>query len=358
VASQLSSTDVDKVLRESWAAYRTHFIKPDGRVFDPEEDESTTSEGQSYAMLRSAYIDDQDTFEKLWSWTKQNLKRSDGKLFAWKWGNKTDGSVGVLDGNTASDADEDIALALIIGGTRWNRPELVAEAKKLLGQIWDIDVIVKKSKAYFGPGNWAKEMDQPILNPSYFAPYAYRLFAKIDREHNWPSVVDTSYDVLNQTASLSRLSLPPDWCNLDLNTGKITFEMDSEKSDYFMDAIRVPWRISLDWQWNHDIRAKIYLSQLYFLVDCWTQIRTISGPISAAGVMRTNKESLAGFCCILPLFAMLVPETAQQVLQEKISSQYYGGLWNPDTDYYGQNWAWFGLASMYNKLDCPKLTAQ
>src|ERR1700676_3344983 len=90
MAAQFSSADVDNLLHESWSAYREHFIRSDGRVVDP-DGEKTTSEGQSYALLRAAFLDDRDTFGKVWSWTKQNLTRSDGQSFAWKWGTKCDG---------------------------------------------------------------------------------------------------------------------------------------------------------------------------------------------------------------------------------------------------------------------------
>jgi endoglucanase len=317
--------------------------------------EMTTSEGQSYALLRAAFMDDQDTFAKAWSWTKQNLQRSDGQLFAWKWGKKCDGTLGVLSELTASDADEDIALALIVAGSRWHRTELLHEAVRLLGQIWQLDVIETDKGAYMGPGDWAKHMEQPMLNPSYFAPYAYRLFAAIDQKHNWSSIIETSYDVLDQTSDQSRLGLPPDWCELSAKTGKVSLFVNSNKSDYSMDAIRVPWRICLDWNWNQDARARAYLSRLSFLQDSWSQTRTIYNAYSPAGVLRNRDDSLAGFCCILPLFAMFTPEMAEQVLQERVLSQYYGGLWNPSTDYYSQNWAWFGIALMHNKLQCPSV---
>src|SRR5207247_11293939 len=98
----------DPVLVKSWEFYTRRFIV-DGRVVDTKTEWSTTSEGQSYAMLRAVYIDDRPTFDRVWSWTKGNLQvRGDG-LFSWHWGDRGDGTSGVLDANSATDADEDIA---------------------------------------------------------------------------------------------------------------------------------------------------------------------------------------------------------------------------------------------------------
>lgn len=353
-AEAINDKKIDLLLRESWNAYRKHFIRPDGRVVDPDGD-ITTSEAQAYALLRAAFMNDQDTFTKVLLWTKRHLIRPDGQLFAWKWGERYDKSMGVLDEKSAADADEDIALALLIAACRWHNPELFSDAKRLIKEIWRLEVISANGKFYLGPGDWAKDMDKPQLNPSYFAPYAYRLFAQVDKDHDWLTVLNTSYSVLNRASDASRLALPPDWCELDRATGAVSVDMQSKESDYSYDAIRVPWRICLDWQWNHDPQAKAYLSRLSFLADSWSQTRTIRSAYAATGVMREFGEPLSGFACVLPLFALIAPEMAQEVLQERIDAQYYNGLWRLEDDYYGQNWAWFGIALMFNRLDCPKI---
>jgi endoglucanase len=201
-------------------------------------------------------------------------------------------------------------------------------------------------------------MSEPMLNPSYFAPYKYRIFAKLDCQHNWLSVVDTSYDVLNQASNLSRIKLPPDWCTLSPDTGKVSINENDKNSDYSYDAIRVPWRISLDWQWNHEIRAKNYLKRLSFLQQTWKQKHTIYASYTARGVPRERASSLASFGCILPQFAILAPDMAQQILRERLIPQYNHGLWHQQDDYYGQNWAWFGIALMFDKLNTPQFPSK
>ena len=97
-----------------WSFYKQTYIQ-NGRVVSLDENGITTSEGQGYAMLRAVWSNDRATFNTVWAWTKQQLQVRDDKLFAWKWKGT------VLDRNSATDADTDIALALILAaGPRGN----------------------------------------------------------------------------------------------------------------------------------------------------------------------------------------------------------------------------------------------
>src|SRR3989338_4521076 len=63
------------ILSSSWEKYKNKFINFDGRIIDYSIGDVTTSEGQSYALLRSVWIDDKENFDLVWKWTKENLKR-------------------------------------------------------------------------------------------------------------------------------------------------------------------------------------------------------------------------------------------------------------------------------------------
>src|SRR5690606_20916649 len=92
----------------AWNYYKANFIQSYGQVVDPQGDDLTTSEGQSYAMLRAALMNDEVAFKGLWLWTQHHLQhRVDDKLISWRWqdGRQTDS-------NNATDADIDIALSL------------------------------------------------------------------------------------------------------------------------------------------------------------------------------------------------------------------------------------------------------
>ncbi len=65
-----------------WGTYKKEYIS-NGRAIDRQRGDITTSEGQSYSMLRAVWLDDRSSFDESWEWTKTNLKRSDDHLFAW-----------------------------------------------------------------------------------------------------------------------------------------------------------------------------------------------------------------------------------------------------------------------------------
>src|SRR3989344_697697 len=162
------------VVETIWVSYRDK-IQKDGRTLDRERNYLTTSEGQSYSLLRSVWMDDKDTFDRVLKWTNHNLRKRDGdRLFSWLWGQNPNGHWDVLreEGgiNTASDADQDIALALIFANKRWNQSHYMEQAREVLADIWRAEVVTINGRPYLTAGNWAKQENQPTLNPSYFSP--------------------------------------------------------------------------------------------------------------------------------------------------------------------------------------------
>ncbi|MEM6754289.1 MAG: glycosyl hydrolase family 8, partial [Cyanobacteria bacterium P01_C01_bin.38] len=286
-----ASTPNRELLVESWDSYRRRFIQRDGRVIDYEASDRSTSEGQAYAMLRAVLIDDAATFALTLNWGENNLRRfKDDKpvdnLWAWKWGRTSDGSWGAIDANFASDGDIDAITALILASRRWNRPEYLKLAKTKLEDLWKYSTVVgSENKRYLLPGPKAAFVKDSsiILNPSYFAPYAFRLFAQVDSERDWLSLVDTSYEVLEDSTQLSTVNLPSDWVALSAETGKYQPLPDNSpiKSVYSFDAFRVWWRIALDASWFNSSRATSYLEKsMQHPLDLWREQSSIPARIN------------------------------------------------------------------------------
>ena len=80
-------------------------------------------------------MDDRSSFDTVWRWTVANLQvRGDG-LFASLWGGG-----GVQDHNTATDADLDIALALLFAARRFGDSALPQAALGVLAGMWQHDI--------------------------------------------------------------------------------------------------------------------------------------------------------------------------------------------------------------------------
>ncbi|NJP10496.1 MAG: glycosyl hydrolase [Leptolyngbyaceae cyanobacterium RU_5_1] len=340
-------------LQQSWVAYRQRFIQGDGRVIDREQGDRSTSEGQAYAILRAVLINDRDTFTRALTWAETNLVRKDesGKqidqLWAWKWGNSGQGWK-ILDQNFASDADVDVAFALILAARRWNCPAYLPFARAKLNDIWNHSTGQVGNQRYLLPGPTQAFWNQPdrmILNPSYFAPYAFRLFAQVDPSHDWMSLVNSSYQVLNRSASLSKVGLPSDWIALNPQTGIFSpISIDSLQSVYSYDAFRVWWRIALDANWFRDPQADAYLRQhTAYLKQLWQKQQPISARIDLQGKPLVKYEATSQYAMLYLAFQVTDPAIARQIYQRKLMPQYRNGFWDNDSAYYSQNLAWFAL---------------
>lgn len=352
------------VLSSSWEKYKASFINPDGRVIDYSNNGITTSEGQSYAMLRAVWSDDKATFDKAWEWTQTNLNRPNDELFGWHWGKKDDGSYGFLKNggdNSASDADSDIALALVLAGRRWNDDSYTKAAKKMLPDLWKLDTTVIQGKRYMTAGNWADGTDKTIINVSYFAPYAWREFAKIDKARDWNSLVTPAYDLLAKvgTMPLDRgkgVGLAPDWIEISKSNGDILHSsIPGTTSDYSYDAVRVPWRVAVDYVWNKEPKAKTYLETCCTtLTDAYKKDGKLTDRYQHDGSPIGANENPTMYGTFLGALIVTNPELAKNMYTEKII-QLYSNDTNGFKDtipYYEQNWLWFG-AALYNNQIIP-----
>jgi len=350
------STANRELLEESWVIYRRQFIQEDGRVIDYQDSDRSVSEGQAYAMLRSVFIDDPTTFALTLDWAEKNLRRLSAtsvptdQLWAWKWGKNKAGKWGPIDENFASDADIDAITALILASRRWNRPEYLDVARTKLRDLWKFSTVAGPGgKRYLLPGPVEAFMPSPstlYLNPSYLAPYAFRLFAQVDPDHDWLSLVDTSYQILEKSSQVSTVGLPSDWIALDTKTGKFQPLPQSNKlqSVYSFDAYRVWWRVAWDAAWFQSPEAERYLrTATKHLQSLWNTSSRIPAGINLQGKPTVNYEATSQYAMLYTALSLIDPATAQQILDKKLLPRYKQGIWDDESAYYTQNLAWIGL---------------
>ncbi len=221
----------------AWQAFVSRFVQEDGRVIDlSQEDKRSTSEGQAYAMFFALVANDQAMFDRLLGWTRHNLcgDRPDLNLPAWLWGRSKDGQWGVIDANSAADADLWMAFALLEGARLWRRAGLARAGLNLLQLIRRYELV---DLAGFGqmvlPGmHGFIRPDGALLNPSYLPLQLFRRFSWVDPKGPWAGLAQRS-------AALIRDSAPngfsPDWIAWN---GK-AFVVDGEKgATGSYDAIR------------------------------------------------------------------------------------------------------------------------
>ncbi len=349
------------LLDSAFQKYKAQFINSDGRVIDYSQGSITTSEGQSYALLRAVWTNDSTTFATVWNWTKNDLQHKNGDhLFEWRWGKRSDGSYGALSGggnNSATDADEDIAFALILAGHRWNNKIYLDQAAQIIPDIWKYETTQANGKRYVTAGNWANSGNEVVMNPSYFAPYEYRIFAKIDTKDDWNSLIAPGYSMLDAVGSAafntgSGVGLPPDWFTMQKDNGTIKVaSIPNADSNYSFDAMRVPFRVALDYFWNNNNAAKQYLLTDYiFLLKQYQLNKQLVSGYTHDGKPLDNNQNPDMYATSIGYFMIADTQVAQDIYNNKIIKLYSNdnNSFNSDLGYYEQNWLWFG-AAMYNK---------
>jgi endoglucanase len=350
------TTDHQSVLMASWTAYADRFIQADGRVIDWESDQRTTSEGQAYALLRAVLVGDAERFARVLKWSEANLARRPpglpkanlDHLWIWKWGRQSNGKWGAIDANFASDADIDASYALILAANRWNRPEYRELARKKLQDLWQFATLDIQGTRYLlpGPAIAFRRDDLVTFNPSYLAPYAFRLFAQVDPTKPWLALVESSYQLLERSAALSDVGLPSDWVGLDLKTGRYVPLVAPLFSQYGFDASRVWWRVTWDAEIYNEPRAKVYLErQLSHLQTLWQKHGKIPAQIDLKGNALVDYDATSQYGMLYLAWRRTAPDFAQQIEQRKLQPRYQNGFWDSNNAYYTQNLVWFGLLS-------------
>lgn len=357
-AAPPNAIETRALLTTSWNQYKSTFIQSDGRVIDFNGNIST-SEGQAYAMLRAFWLRDKATFDTTYKWAKDNLQIPRGDhLFSWKWGQKADKTWGALDTTSATDADQDIALALLLAHKEWKDPKYKEDALLILNEIWDRLTLNAPIGRVLLPGDWPKKGRTYQINPSYFAPYAYRVFAEVDQDHDWASLIDSSYEILSRSIAQSETHLVPDWVEISMDNDNIKLYQDpmDERSDFGYEAIRSYWRIGLDALMNPlEKRASALLKTKNMLPRYWKIRKDMPISITWDGIVRHPElQSGAIYGGVFPSVYNQDKGLADELLQKKIIPNLKpGGQWNTKNDYYAQNWLWCGLGIYNIYLDPP-----
>lgn len=346
-------------LQASWKTYKSNFISDQGQTILPDSTRVTTSEAQSYAMLRSVWLNDKETFNNAWTWTKNHFqhRENDDKLLSWLLINNN-GEYKIGDPATASDADEDTALALLFAYKRWGQKIYLTDAKAMISDIWKLEVVKIYEHYYLTSGSGSSRKDGYLINPSYLSPATYRIFAEVDKEDDWNQLSNDSYYLLNKIGQQpnNKTYLPSNWILLDKYTGNIetasAYVIDKDTNNYGFDAFRTMWRVSLDYSWFNNPDALQYLQKVSpFFVKQWQ-----SNEFSAVYDLQGNKQITYGTISTdvapLSVFLQTNKNMANSVYNKLFENvfNYNGGYWENKNNYYDQNWAWFGTALYSNNL--------
>jgi endo-1,4-beta-D-glucanase Y len=270
----VAAVSFDNELKKTWEGIKARNVDKynTGMVHRPKSNmpDDAVSEGISYGMYLALYSNDREYFNKIWNAGEQYMWNEAGKLYDWRV-NRSGEKIGM---GPASDADQDIALLLIFADrlvqrgiwqpyTSVNGATYASRARALLNTVRTTMVA---SNGALLPGQWGQN---GIINPGYFAPAFYRVFAEFDSTNraSWNALIDGCYAMIAKSPGYS-LGLVPDWFDFDgQSTGGAGYNAYFKGDALYRDAIRVYWRIGIDYLWYGESRAKVFLDSAMVFIE-------------------------------------------------------------------------------------------
>ena len=213
-------------------------------------------------MITSLYSNDQATFNRVWDAAEKAMWNDGSKLYDWRVGAKGD----LIGTGMATDADEDIALMLLFADSLARKgvwkphtgpkgADYRKRALEIINTIWSSAVVDGR---YLAPGaGWG---GKAFVNPGYFSPASYRIFAKVDPSHDWMGLINQCYLTIFASPGAER-GLLPDWMvpTGAFFEGSLGYNPFRKGQACYKDGIRVQWRLAMDWLWFGEPRAKRWL---------------------------------------------------------------------------------------------------
>jgi len=229
------------LLKSKFDTWRSNYYAAEGDKARIKFDnvDYTVSEGIGYGMLFMVYFSDntrsyQAEFDKLWKY--YNAYPDDYGLMHWK----IKGFSSIEKTGAATDAEMDVAAALVLAYYQFGDSKYLDAARKLIATVRENEF---ETDGLHKPGDmWSDKR-----NPSYIAPAAYELFRKVDQSDFWQKAIARNYTLLQKNAHGST-GLVSDWSD---ENGNVV-----DKDEFNYDASRTPWRLAWAYAWFGHTQAK------------------------------------------------------------------------------------------------------
>jgi endoglucanase len=207
-------------------------------------------EAQGFSMIAVAYMGDKDIFDKLYNYYKAKCKFC-GMM---EWKQTCTGGEG---GSSATDGDVDVACALVVANWQWPDGGYAEKAKGVISNLKKLVVNCSGVSALAaGCGSGGNYGGCSQTDISYYEPAFFRYFAKLTGDAAWTKLADDDQTIRDAAADKTT-GLVPDW-----QTASGTPGGGGQKGYYSFDAIRVPYKQTLDFLWNGNPKAEAWCKKI------------------------------------------------------------------------------------------------
>jgi len=241
------------------------------RIANGQGSGNTVSEGIGYGMLLAVGNADKPALDALWAYYKAHVDVNG--LMNWSINQCDSGNNNAY---AATDADEDVAMALVQADAKWGGYK--TDATNLIGLIKKYETAAG-TPSYLRPGDAANNggKGDGTVNPSYFATGYWHVWATYVSDPFWNQLADDAYTMLAKFQALSISdplnaayigALVPDW---GTSQGQ-----NPNNNKYWYDACRTPWRVAVDYAWYGNSPAQTFLQNVSAFIDAKGGIATMA----------------------------------------------------------------------------------
>ncbi|HEX2958376.1 MAG TPA: glycosyl hydrolase family 8 [Chitinispirillaceae bacterium] len=240
----VKSTKISNDFVKSWYNnWKTKYLQVCNSIVRPGVDPLTTSlvEAQGFSMVAVAYMGDKETFDKLYEYYKLKVTTEGCGLMGWK-----NNCAGFVDRGSATDGDIDVACALVVATWQWPDGGYKEKAKSTIDNLRKrmITTCSGKLAVYPGCGGGSPWGGCNETDISYYTPAFFRYFADVSGDESWKKLADDT-QLIRDAAANSKTGLVPDWQSVDGRAGS-----GQRKGYYSFDAIRSPYKQTMDYLWH------------------------------------------------------------------------------------------------------------
>jgi len=322
-----------------WSAFADRFVQADGRVIDLTFDQKSTSEGQSYGLFFALVGNDRGRFDAILKWTSDNLAAGQlgGRLPGWLWGRRADGSWGVKDENSASDADLWLAYTLLEASRLWKAPAYAETGRRLLGQVRQHEVADAGAAGLLllpGSVGFALDRGRFRIDPSYLPGFIFQYLRTADADGPWQRIWE-SY--VRMAPRLFATGVAPDLAIVD-SMAAVSPDSESTPSGSY-DAIRVYL-----WAGMAGSNSRPLLAMLWKYADL---VRVLGEPPEKidprTALVTSSGYSPTGYSgAVLPFLTALGDQPTVGVQQERVRAALTSAAQGVATNYYDRALILFG----------------
>ena len=318
---------------DTWKRKRLVSAKAPGQfyvLFDDHDvkagaDVIAVSEGQGYGMIITGFMAGHDPdakrcFDGLFRFYKSHPSIHNPRLMAWR---QVQGEVTARDSrDSASDADLDIAYALLIADRQWGSAgdiDYLTESKGLIGAIYADDVNPRASTMKLGDEISSDDSAYMDTRSSDLIPDHFRAFQRATGRAEWGAILDKSYSIIDalQNGFSPATGLLPDFIrrvDKSPSPARPNYLESKHDGDYYYNACRVPFRVGLDYLLTGEPRSKAALEK----ITRWIRSETgenpgrISAGYTLAGKRVQKDEDNGQMCFVAPLAVAAMTDGGSQ----------------------------------------------